>query len=217
MPGPYPRSVVRTPYPYNMTSHQPGRLPASVYRRRRLVVGLALLAIIVVIVLLIVRPGAGDQTVEPGGAETSKASTPATDPASASDPCDPSVIVIRAATDKGSYQAGETPMLSMVVENTGAVACTLDVGTDVKRFDIVSGSDPIWNSADCLGEPVAFQQVLEPGVELTTTPFGWDRTRSAPDTCDSARPEVIAGGATYRLSVSLGDVTSDSDVPFLLY
>ena len=201
-------------------SEQPGRLPASVYRRRRFVVGLAVLAVVVVVVLLIwgVASGAGS------GADTSPSSSDTPNPtdtakadADGSTPCDPAVIVITPVTDKTEYQAGENPMVSMTIVNSGTSACTLNVGTDAQLYSIVSGADPIWNSRDCQSEPAPLEQVLQPGVELTTTPFPWDRTRSSTDTCGSDRAQVDAGGATYRLSVELGETTSLEDAPFLLF
>lgn len=200
-----------------MTSQQPGRLPASVYRRRRLVVGLGVLAVIVVIVLLIVRPGAGADGPKKGASESPSPSSSETTKADDSTPCDPAAILLTPVTDKESYQPGETPMISMTIKNSGAAACTYDVGTAAQLYEIVSGSDPIWNSRDCQSDPQPLEQVLEPGIELTTTPFPWDRTRSSADTCDAERPQVTAGGATYRLSVSLGDAKSAGDVAFLLF
>jgi len=218
MPRAHPRSPRPRAYPGDMTSQQPGRLPASVYRRRRLVVGLGVLAVIVVIVLLIVRPGAGaDDAKKPDASDTPAPSASETTAADESAPCDPASIQLTPVTDKDSYQAGETPMISMKVKNAGAGACTFDVGTAAQLYQIVSGSDPIWNSRDCQSDPQPMEQVLEPGIELTTTPFPWDRTRSSADTCDAERPQVTAGGATYRLSVSLGEATSASDVAFLLF
>lgn len=218
MPRAHPGSPRGRAYPDDMTSQQPGRLPASVYRRRRLVVGLGALAVIVVIVLLIVRPGAGagddpkgdaSRSPDPSSSETAKADDSA--------PCDPAAILLTPVTDKESYQAGETPMISMTITNSGAAACTYDVGTAGQLYEIVSGSDPIWNSRDCQSDPQPLEQVLQPGVELTTTPFPWDRTRSSADTCDADRPQVTAGGATYRLSVSLGEAKSAGDTAFLLF
>lgn len=201
-----------------MTSQHPGRLPASVYRRRRLVVGLGVLAVIVVIVLLIVRPGAGaDDPQKSGASESPEPSASETAKADGSTPCDPAAILLTPVTDKESYQAGETPMISMTIKNSGAAACTFDVGTAAQLYEIVSGSDPIWNSRDCQSDPQPLEQVLEPGIELTTTPFAWDRTRSSADTCDADRPQVTAGGATYRLSVSLGEAKSAGDTAFLLF
>ncbi|AYF97653.1 hypothetical protein D7I47_04850 [Protaetiibacter intestinalis] len=190
------------------------------YRRRRVVVGLALLAVVVVIVLLIVRPGsAADDTKGPGGTqspsgEPTDADTPAADGSTA---CDPAQITLTPVTDRTEYQAGENPMISMTIVNSGTSPCTFNVGTDAQLYSIVSGSDPIWNSADCQTDATPMEQVLQPGVELTTTPFAWDRTRSSPETCNSDRDPVVAGGATYRLSVSLGDAESADDVAFLLY
>jgi hypothetical protein len=189
-----------------------------VYRRRRILVGLGVLAVIVVIVLLIVRPGAGaDEPKTPGGSDSPDPSSSETTDADDSAACDPAAIMLTPVTDKDSYQAGETPMISMKIKNSGAAACTYDVGTAAQLYEIVSGSDPIWNSRDCQKDPQPMEQVLEPGIELTTTPFAWDRTRSSADTCDADRPQVTAGGATYRLSVSLGEAKSAEDIAFLLF
>lgn len=185
----------------------------SVYWRRRLLVLLGLIAVIVIIVLIIVRPGGentGKETPAPSTAPTNTA------PPAADEACNPAVIELEPITDAASYPAGVQPMISMSITNTGSVACTLDVGTSAQVYSIVSGSDPIWNSRDCQQGGDAFEQVLEPNTPLTTQPFPWDRTRSAPDTCSDARPEVIGGGATYRLSVTLGDIESAEDTPFIL-
>jgi len=53
-------------------------------------------------------------------------------------------------------------------------------------------------------------------LAVSTTPFPWSRTRSSPGDCDADREQVTAGGATYRLSVSVGEFASEGDVPFLL-
>lgn len=220
MPRPQPRFARRRAYPGGMSSQQPGRLPASVYRRRRIMVGLGVLAVLVVIVLLVVRPGSASDGDKKPGSHPSDSSTPSASETTGTDPsvaCDPAVVTVTPVTDKDSYAAGETPMISMKIKNSGAVACTFDVGTDAQLYEIVSGPDPIWNSRDCQSEPAPLDQVLEPGKELTTTPFAWDRTRSSKDSCQADRPQVTAGGATYRLSVSLGEAKSASDVAFLLY
>jgi hypothetical protein len=191
-----------------------GPQPPAVYWRRRLLVLLGLIAVIVIIILIIVRPGAentGNETPAPSTAPTNTAP-----PAEEGDTCNPAVIVLEPITDAGSYAAGVDPQISMSITNTGSVACELDVGTAEQVYYIVSGSDPIWNSRDCQQGGEAFVQLLEPNTPLTTTPFAWDRTRSAPETCDTGRPEVVAGGATYRLSVTLGEIESAEDTPFIL-
>lgn len=186
----------------------------SVYWRRRLVVLLGLIAVVVIIVLIIVRPGsenAGQRTPSPSGTPSNTAVTVEEGAA-----CNPAAIRVTPVTDANSYAPGVTPMISMTITNVGAVACTFDVGTAAQTYSIVSGSDPIWNSRDCQQNAESFEMLLQPNTPVPTTPFPWDRTRSDPSTCTSARPAVIAGGATYRLSVALGDVESESDLPFIL-
>jgi hypothetical protein len=191
-----------------------GPQPPSVYWRRRLLVLLGLIAVIVIIVLIVARPGAentGNETPTPSSAPTNTAP-----PAEEGEACNPAVIQLEPITDATSYASGVQPMISMSITNTGSVACTLDVGTAAQAYFIVSGSDPIWNSRDCQQGGDSLERLLEPNTPLTTTPFPWDRTRSAPDTCGTGRPEVIAGGATYRLSVTLGEIESAEDTPFIL-
>lgn len=190
-----------------------GPQPAAVYWRRRLVVLLGLIAVVVIIVLIVVRPGgenAGQETPSPTPQSTNSGAPAAEDGA-----CDPAVISIAPVTDQSSYAAGVQPQLSMSITNTGSVACTFQIPADAQVFSIVSGSDPIWTSTDCLTTQASVV-TLEPNTPLASAPFAWDRTRSSPDTCDTARPEVIAGGATYRLSVKIGDIESAADVPFIL-
>ena len=111
-------------------------------------------------------------------------------------------------TDAASYAAGVQPQLSMSITNSGASACTFDVGTDAQVYVITSGSDQIWNSKDCQKTPTPNKQVLEPSKPVSTTPFAWDRTRSSTTTCTGTRPEVTAGGASYHLAVQVGDAKS---------
>jgi hypothetical protein len=192
-----------------------GPQPPAVYWRRRLLVLLGLVAVIVIIVLIVTRPPAQEgretPTPDPTGTQTSQPQT-----GDDGDPCNPAVITLEPITDSTSYAEGAQPQISMRITNTGASACTLDVGTAAQEYIIVSGSDPIWNSRTCQTNAAPLEQVLEPNTPLTSTPFAWDRTRSDPSTCNSSRPEVIAAGATYRLSVKLGDLESADDVPFIL-
>lgn len=192
-----------------------GPQPPSVYWRRRLLLALGLIAIVVIVVLIIVRPGSGGAT--PTGGQTSKTpSTPTDGFSSSATACDPSVITLTAVTDTASYAAGVQPQLSMSITNSGASACTFDVGTDAQVYTITSGSDTIWTSTDCQTDKAALKQVLQPGKTVSTTPFGWDRTRSSTTTCSATRPEVTAGGASYHLGVKLGDAKAKATKQFIL-
>ncbi|MGV3713138.1 hypothetical protein [Pseudolysinimonas sp.] len=192
-----------------------GPQPPSVYWRRRAIVLLGLVAVVVIVVLIIVRPGsenAGQETPRPADTpDTEQTEAPAAGPRD----CDPAVLDIQPVTDSDSYASGQQPQISVQLTNNGSAACTLTVGEDQLVFAIVSGEDPIWTSSDCLTTP-AFEIELQPGQPVPNTPIAWDRTRSSTDTCGTSRPEVVAGGATYRLSVQIGTLESSSDTPFLL-
>ncbi|GGI45500.1 cytoskeletal protein RodZ [Agromyces flavus] len=226
-----------------MTSNRPasGRLPASVYRRRRLMVLLGLVAVIVAIVLVIVRPGAsqGDevsQTTPPSSTPAPVASgapssePPATDAPATDEPvvseapavdgaaCTEDQITVEALTDKAVYAAGEQPKLSVTITNTGPNTCALNVGTKAQVFTVTSGKEVYWTSTDCQTEPVDAEVSLAPDTPVSSTaPITWDRTRSTADTCAGTRAPVPAGGASYHLSVSVSGFESAETKQFLLY
>ena len=192
----------------------------KVYWRRRLVVGLGVLAVIIVVLLIIFRPGANapakNDAKTPGETTTSE---PTDEPAAQQEgeACNPANITVEAITDQNQYAAGVTPKISLSVTNVGAVACVMNVGTTQQLFEITSGSETYWKSTDCQQEPVDLERVLEPSVAQTTTAIEWDRTRSDPSTCEADRAAVPAGGASYHLSVSVGDIEGESSKQFLLY
>jgi hypothetical protein len=127
-------------------------------------------------------------------------------------------VSVLAVTDSNSYASGVKPMISMKITNAGTAPCTFDVGTGAQEYLITSGSDRIWSSKDCQKSPTSTPQVLQPGVELTTTPFAWDRTRSSTSTCNATRPAAVANstGPTYKLQVKLGTAESEN-VAFRLF
>jgi len=197
-----------------------GPQPSNVYWRRRLVLLGGLLLVVIVILLIVFSPKGGDND-NTADEKTPTAPVSSAPPAAGDDPtaCNPDSISLEAVTDQGEYQAGIQPLISMKITNLGTTACTINAGTDAQVYTIVSGPDEIWNSVDCQTGAAPGEVTIEPGVDnaLATTPFAWDRTRSAEDTCDTERPEVAAGGGTYRLAVALGDITSSEDKAFLLY
>lgn len=120
-------------------------------------------------------------------------------------------------TDKTSYQPGEPVLVTMTVTNTGTAACLLNAGTDVMEFLITSGAEKYWSSKDCQTDAAPAEVRIEPAQAISTAPLTWDRTRSTPETCDTERPAVPAGGASYHLSVKLGDLEAASSRQFMLY
>jgi hypothetical protein len=174
---------------------------------------LGLLAVVVIILLIVFRP-TGETPTPTASTPKPTTTTAATNDA---DACDPADIELTAITDKGGYNAGELPLISMSITNTGSSACTINAGTDAQVYVITSGSDQIWSSRDCQTDPTPTETVLQPATPKSTTPFGWDRTRSSTDTCTGDRPQVAAGGASYHLTVKLGEIESAATKQFLLY
>jgi hypothetical protein len=202
------------------TKHPVGPQARSVYRRRRLVVGLGLLAVIAIILLIFFRPGAGDGSTEPASQPVATADPDATAPPESTAPvaCDPAIVAVEAITDQDSYDPGEEPELSLSVTNTGTVPCVLNAGTTTQVFTITSGADVYWTSTDCQTDEVDAEVTLEPNVPVSTkTPLVWDRTQSSPETCEITDREAAPGeGASYYLSVSVGGVASANPAQFLL-
>ena len=189
------------------------RLPASVYRRRRLAVFGGLLAVIAVIVLIIWRPSLGGVTAKPAEEElTEGAATVAA--------CVVGDIEVTANTDQERYASGIAPSLWLTVKNVGATECELQVGSDVQEYAVDSGSrenpDLWWSSTHCQSAGIPMTITLTPGQERATTPLSWDRTRSSPDTCDGTRPAAPGGGASYHLSVKVGPFESATTKQFFL-
>lgn len=217
-----------------------GPQPPSVYWRRRAVLALGLIAVVVIIVLIVVRPGSG--SAEPGAAATTSAppadaapSEPAateTAPAAdaTADPADTSTegasdapacstrdIELKPVTDKTNYAATELPQISMSITNSGRSDCSIDLGSAQQTLVVSSGEEQYWSSKDCQVNGTNQVVTLTAGQTLSTPPIAWDRTRSSADTCEStSREPVTAGGATYRLAVSVGDITSADTAQMIL-
>jgi len=218
-----------------------GPQPPSVYWRRRAVLALGLIAVVVIIVLIVVRPGSG--SAEPGAATTSTPAAPAADPAAettptetapaadaTADPADTSTqgasdapacstrdIDLVPVTDKTTYAATELPQISMSITNSGRADCSIDLGSAQQTLVVSSGEEQYWSSKDCQVNGTNQVVTLTAGQTLTTPAIAWDRTRSSADTCESTtREPVTAGGATYRLAVSVGDITSADTAQMIL-
>lgn len=171
-----------------------------------------LLAIIAVVALIIVRPGFGAGQAEPPPEDDTLLEVPE------ALNCLPSQIEVVAKTDQVRYASGVLPKVWLSVTNTSTVDCRLPAGPEVQEYIISTGPDEIWVSTHCQTTATPSEPtLLKAGEEQGTRPIEWDRTRSSPDTCDvPSRPAAIAGGASYHLSVSLGEFSSKTTKQFLL-
>jgi hypothetical protein len=185
-------STIRTPV---------GPQPSKVYWRRRLVVLIGALAVILIIILIVVRPG---------GAKPTAANTNTPHTVAAKAPaCVPADVKVVAVTDALSYAPGVDPQLSLTITNTGSADCSFQDGSDKQVYVITSGTEKIWSSKDCQTGAEPATTVLKPKTPVKSTPFAWDRTRSNPAACSATNaPPVIAGGASYHLTVTVDGISS---------
>ncbi|WP_187266901.1 hypothetical protein [Microbacterium hatanonis] len=224
------------------TSRRRKHSPA-VYRRRRLVVLLTALIVVAGLVWLFIAqpwqssastqtlpvsspspsssPSASESAAPETDAETpvpeAEAEEPAPELTPSAEPCIAADLLIEAVTDQTVYAAGQNPQLSIRLTNQSTTDCTLNVGTSAQAFTISSGPDIWWRSTDCQTEPSDMTVLLSAGQQVTSaTPLTWDRTRSSVDTCQGDRPQAAGGGATYRLSVAIGGLSSSNTAAFQL-
>jgi hypothetical protein len=218
--------------------HPVGNLPARVYWRRRLVfVGLPLLGII--LLLWAALSGGGDHpsarttastTTSPASAPatstqprdsgsigvsttTPKPIAPATTPATTASSTSPAVqkgfckladLTVVAGTAKKSFAVKSKPVLDMLVTNTTAAPCKLDVADKHVEWRVYSGDARVWGSHDCSVQSGANVITLtaRQTIRLSIT---WSGLTSLPK-CAGTRLAVQAG--TYKLSAYLDNKAS---------
>lgn len=220
--------------------------PVVYWRRRALVLGALLVVVLVVVLIVVGRgsgatsaapsasasagagSGAGASSAGSAGSGSgssrsaapkpaASASAPATKPAAADgSTCTKDQIVLTPVLDKSAYGPTEDPKIAMSIKNSGANSCHLDLGSAQQVLTISSGEEQYWSSKDCQTGGTNQDVTIKSGQTLTTPAIAWDRTRSSTSTCDSSRPAVTAGGASYHLQVGVGNLESKSSVQFIL-
>lgn len=215
-----------------MSQHRPARRqPAYIYRRRRLAV-LGLVVFVVAITWFAwpkaitphsARPTATSSALASDGSTTAPTAgiqtTAHPGPTAATGPapdCQGGDLAISALTDADTYPAGAEPQLTIQVINNGSSACTLNAGSSQQALVLSTGGEIVWQSGDCQSSSQDYPVVLQPNQPVRTEPITWDRTRSAPQTCTQTRPAAPAGGARYRLDVSIGSLRGTASAQFTL-
>lgn len=183
-----------------------GPLPANVYHVRRLIT-------VAILAGVLVGLGGIAGALFGGANSANPAATPGST-SSAIPECDPAAVSITAVTDHASYGEGERPKFSMTITNNSDTVCTVQAGTDKQKYVVKSGSDTIWDSTACPYETVPFVQEFQAKESITTNPLEWGVARS--DNCENGTP-AVGGGASYQLTVHLGDIVSAETAQFLLY
>ena len=220
--------------------------PVVYWRRRALVLGALLVVVLVAVLIVVGRgsgatsaapsasasagagagSGAGASSAGSAGsgsgssrsaAPKPSASAAATKPAAADgSTCTKDQIVLTPVLDKSAYGPTEDPKIAMSIKNSGTNSCHLDLGSAQQVLTISSGQEQYWSSKDCQTGGTNQDVTIKSGQTLTTPAIAWDRTRSSTSTCDSSRPAVTAGGASYHLQVAVGNLESKTSVQFIL-
>lgn len=164
-------------------------------------------------------PGAGSPTSpsSPSAAPSSSAGAPSASAAPGdAAACSDGQIELTPVLDKTAYGPTDDPQIAMSIKNTGSDACHMDLGSAQQVLTISSGAEQYWSSKDCQTGGTNQDVTIKAGQELTTPAIEWDRTRSSTTTCDSSRPSVTGGGASYHLQVGVGDLESKESAQFIL-
>ncbi|WP_456824001.1 hypothetical protein [Cellulomonas sp. P5_E12] len=191
------------------------RLPARVYWVRRLVVlGIPLLVVLLVVWLVV---GRGDGEDPTPAAQTTTSSPPVeqpADPAPSTTPsdttsgvadCAPTALVLAMTADAATFAAGVSPTFSVAITNTGTDPCLVDAGEAQREIVITSGDDRVWSNRDCIVAGTESRTLLLPGGGNDTTPFAWNRVRSA-EGCPAGLPAPGAG--TYSAQLNLAGASA---------
>lgn len=190
-----------------------GDLPPQVYWRRRLVVlGVAILTI-VVIYFLITAPR-GTQT--PGanstkGPEVTVTATASGDTNLAFDadrPCEAADVTVTATPNPFSVASGSLPVFDVSVSMKGVSPCKLTVSPENSELLIMSGSDRIFSSLDCSTDATinAREFILQPDSPNEMFQLTWNRQRSAPE-CATVTATPRPG--YYKATVTLQGVAAE--------
>ncbi|WP_456787790.1 hypothetical protein [Cellulomonas sp. P5_C5] len=184
------------------------RLPARVYWVRRFVVLGIPLIIIAVVVWLFVRPDAGESPA----AQDDTSSAPVeetTEPEPSDMTCDPAAVAIAMTADAASFAPGASATFTVSITNTGAEACLVDAGEAQREIVITSGTDRVWSNRDCIVPGTETRTLLLAGGGSDTTPFAWNRIRSA-EGCPPDLP--VPGAGTYSAQLTLAGVAAPAAV-----
>lgn len=130
--------------------------------------------------------------------------------------CTPEQLLITPITDAVTYASGQPVQMSFQIQNVSGEPCRLNVGTTQQAYQVRTGDQVVYRSTDCPVDQVDQIVELAPGVPQRTLPVTWDRTFSAPETCASPREQVVAGGASYHLSITVSGVPSASEQQIIL-
>lgn len=193
-----------------------GKLPAQVYRRRRITLGVFSLVVVGLLVLGVVGivkaiggSGGGDGEVaaeQPTAAEETTAA-PIPDEKAASGKCPDDMIALKAEIDPKKVKDGAEPEFGMVIENKHDATCLIEVGTKEQEFVIEKDGDEVWSSKYCAAKKDENAEVITEFAPQSkkTAKLKWNRIQ-VDKNCNKTNKDFAAG--QYDLIVKLGEEES---------
>lgn len=193
-----------------------GKLPAHVYRRRRItlavfslvVLGLLVLGIVGIVKAIGSSGGDdGEVSAEPSEKETTTAA-PVPDKKAASGECPEDKISLKAKVDPESVKDGDEPEFGMVIENSHDATCLIEVGTKKQEFVVKKDGDVVWSSKYCAApkdENAEVSTEFAPQSEKTAK-LKWNRIQ-VDKNCNKTNKDFASGD--YELVVKLDDKESE--------
>jgi hypothetical protein len=163
-------------------------------------------------------------TITPAGASSSSSASPAPTtttsttptpppPPPPPGPCPDTSIAVEARIAQSSYRVGQSPLLTLVVTNSGQVACHRDVSRQLRELTVLTadGATRLWSSSDCYYQQPADARLLQPGEQASFS-IAWAGRTSQPN-CAPSGPLLPAGD--YVVVGKLGNLAS-RPTPFKL-
>ncbi|WP_420897320.1 hypothetical protein [Bifidobacterium goeldii] len=183
----------------------------AMYRRRRIVVGVALLVVIALIIFCIYSLGRGLAAI--GDAmtpdEVTRSAVPEPKKTSGVKDCGKNDIKLELTAASQSVPLAGSLDFSATIRYTGSASCLINASNESRVLTISSGNDVIWRSDSC---PADSRMLLMAKGDKKTDTITWNTSRTG-DTCVENQddlPKVDRG--TYIARLSLKDhpaVTSD--------
>lgn len=195
-----------------------GKVPAHVYRRRRItlavlslvVIGLLVLGVFGIVKAIRGNDGGTDEVAAESSPTTEEATeAPVPDEKAASGRCPEDKVALKAEVDEKSVKDGVEPVLGMVIENKHEATCLIEVGTEQQEFAIKKDGDVVWSSKYCAADK---DENAEASTEFApesekTSKMKWNRIQ-VDTNCNRTNKDFAPG--EYELVVKLGDLESEA-------
>ncbi|SDS24096.1 hypothetical protein [Actinopolymorpha singaporensis] len=115
--------------------------------------------------------------------------------------CEPGTLGVEAEVTQSPVEAGKPVVVTVRLLNSGSDPCRLTIDSSTLRVLVTSGSDHIWDTADCRGLPEV--PVVLKAKEQRNLTVRWPGVRSR-EGCPSGQPAAKPG--YYAADVTVGGV-----------